>query len=440
MKSTHLFIRTVLLAGSSMVSGSCRTAQTPVLPAEEIGKTTQLLTATMIHDVTNPPLAARFFAYACITGYEIAAENDRRLPGLQGRLNDYPLITKPQSIKGYDTRLSCILGMLETAGHIQPSGYLILKHEERFIDSCRRLGFNNAVIDSSLNYARIISKQILKYAKADRYNRISNYPRYTPPTRPGSWLPTPPAYMSAVEPYFNTIRPFTLDSASQFLPPSPVPFSADKGSTFYQYAMLVYRQGGVQLTAGHREIANFWDCNPFAVENDGHMLIGLKKISPGAHWIGITRIACKQANAGFSKTMQVNTAVAIGLMDGFICCWDDKYRTNRIRPETAIRKYIDPNWRPLLQTPPFPEYISGHSVISATSATILTHFFGDHFAFVDNVEANYHIKPRNFPSFIHAAREAGMSRFWGGIHFQDAIDKGLVQGTQVGTRVIKKLE
>jgi hypothetical protein len=398
------------------------------------------MSATMIHDVTNPPLAARFFAYACITGYEIMSENDKSMPGLHGRLNGYPVINKPSSLTGYDARLSSILGMMETAAKIQPSGYLIAKEEQHYIDSCRKAGFSDAVIDSSVHYARVISKQIMAYAKADKYNRISNYIRYTPLNKPGTWMPTPPAYFAPVEPYFNTIRPFVLDSASQFIPEAPVPFSENKNSTFYQYAYLVYTQGGKDLTQEHRNIASFWDCNPFAVNDNGHMLIGLKKISPGAHWMGITAIACKNANVSFSKAMQVNTAVSVGLMDAFMCCWDEKYRTNRIRPETAIRKYIDPNWRPLLQTPPFPEYTSGHSVASAASAVILTHYFGDNFSYVDDVEENYHIPPRHFTSFMQAANEAAMSRFWGGIHFKDAIQSGLWQGNKVGNLVVQKMQ
>src|SRR5690606_800004 len=130
----------------------------------------------------------------------------------------------------------------------------------------------------------------------------------------------------------------------------------------------------------------FWDCNPFALQDQGHLMTGLKKISPGAHWMGITGIACKDAKLDFSQSMKVNTMVAISLLDGFIACWDEKFRSNRIRPETAIRKFLDPKWKPLLQTPPFPEYISGHSTISTASAVVLSHYFGNNFQYIDTVE------------------------------------------------------
>jgi hypothetical protein len=418
---------------------SCNKKSGPQLTNQDVSRVIAHMTDVMIHDVTNPPLAARFFAYTCLAGYEVVAQNDKHFKSMYGVLNQYPDMKAPKQNKAYDFHLSAVLAMFETAAKLQPSGTLMVKYENAFLDSCRAIGYSSDVIDSSKSYAQFISKKILAYAKADGYRRISNYPRYKLKDSPGSWDLTPPAYMVPVEPYFNTVRPLTLDSAAQFVPDAPIPFSTDKHSAFYKFLQLSYTNSGDSLSQEQRNIANFWDCNPFAVQNDGHMLIGLKKISPGAHWMGITAIACKQSNASFTKTIQVNTAVAIGLLDGFICCWDDKYRTNRIRPETAIRRYIDPNWKPLLQTPPFPEYISGHSVVSSTSAVILTHYFGDDFKYTDSVEIDFGVPPRQFESFNQAAKEAAISRFWGGIHFMDAIDNGIIQGNKVGNWVVNKL-
>lgn len=126
-------------------------------------------------------------------------------------------------------------------------------------------------------------------------------------------------------------------------------------------------------------------------------------------------------------------------MDAFMACWDEKYRSDRIRPETVIRNQLDPNWQPLLQTPPFPEYPSGHSVISASSAQILTHYFGENFSFDDTTEMPYGLPVRSFTSFQEASKEAANSRFYGGIHFMDAIDDGLKQGKSVGNWVLKKI-
>ncbi|MEO6314696.1 MAG: vanadium-dependent haloperoxidase [Chitinophagaceae bacterium] len=397
------------------------------------------MTDVMVHDVTNPPLAARFFSYACLAGYEVTAQHDTTFPSMHGLLNGYPAMQTPDSVQGFDYPLTCILAMLETAKIMQPSGKMLAAYEDKLLDSCKQLGYPEAVTSSSKKYALAISKQILAYAKADGYNKISNLPRYTPLNQEGSWYPTPPAYIAAVEPYFETVRTFMLDSAAQFKPAPPVPFSANKTSPFYKQLLLKNYDENPASPELHRLIAGFWDCNPFAVQDEGHMSVGLKKISPGAHWLGITNIACKKAGKNFSETMRLNTLVAIGLMDSFIACWDEKYRSNRIRPETAIRKLIDVNWKPLLQTPPFPEYLSGHSCVSATSATILTHFIGDNFSYTDSVEVSYGLAPRSFTSFQQAAIEAGMSRFYGGIHFMDAIDNGRAQGLKVGEWVLQKL-
>jgi hypothetical protein len=242
-----------------------------------------------------------------------------------------------------------------------------------------------------------------------------------------------------VEPYFNTVRPFTLDTCIQFKPAPPIAFSTDKGSPFFKMIKYNYDESR-KLSKEQQDISAFWDCNPFNLQDNGHLQGGRKKISPGAHWLGITGIACQQAKAGFAKSMKVHAMVSIALMDGFIACWDEKFRSNRIRPETAIRTYIDPNYRPVLQTPPFPEYLSGHSTISAASAVILSYYFGNDFHYTDTVEERFDLPARKFNSFQHAAVEAGVSRFYGGIHFMDAVDNGRKQGLKVGDWVLKKVE
>lgn len=414
----------------------CTRNKEVVLSNKDIADVVTRMTDIMVHDVTNPPLASRFFAYACLSGYEIVAQNSEDCKSLQGVLKDYPVMSRPDSVQRASYPIAAVLAMLETAKKMQPSGSRLDQYEQRWMDSLIEAGANEEIMEQSLRYATAISTQMLAYAKNDGYHKISNYKRYTPVDKEGHWYPTPPAYIAAVEPYFNTIRSFTLDSCSQFKPAEPVAFSLDKNSTFFKLMQQNYEDS---LTSEHRAIAAFWDCNPFAVEDDGHMMIGLKKISPGAHWLAITGAACRKANKSFSETMNIYTQVSVGLMDGFICCWDEKYRSNRIRPETAIRKYIDARWQPLLQTPPFPEYLSGHSVISAASATVLTYFFGASFSFTDSTELMYGLPPRSFTSFSAAAKEAGISRFYGGIHFMDAVDNGLDQGEKVGAWVVQKM-
>jgi len=438
MKKINKPIYLIILLMIEISGCTSHTHKPPTLTTPVIGQVLTQMTEVMIHDITNPPLAARFFSYACLAGYEVVAQNNPAFKSMRGILKEYPELKQPDSIQPYDVSLSAVLAMLQTAQKMQPSGKLLAAYEQQLLDSCRRLGYDESIITNCKRYAVAVSKKILAYAKADRYNLISNYPRYTPIAREGCWYPTPPAFLPAVEPFFNTVRTLALDSCIQFPAPPPVAFSTGKKTAFYKLLLANYTEGK-QVPAEHRIIAAFWDCNPFAIQDDGHLILSRKKISPGAHWLGITGIACEKAGKHFDEAMQIYTSVAVGLLDAFICCWDEKYRSNRIRPETAIRKYIDPQWVPVLQTPPFPEYLSGHSVISACSATILTHFFGNNFSYTDNVEAAYGLPPRSFTSFQQAAQEAAISRFYGGIHFMDAIDNGLVVGKKVGSLVIQKI-
>ncbi|MCA0398248.1 MAG: vanadium-dependent haloperoxidase [Bacteroidetes bacterium] len=428
MRKLVVFIALVGMAG-------CKSAKQPEPDIHDLSQLITRHSEIMIHDITNPPLAARFFAYACLSGYSIAAQHDTSLPAMHGKLRDFPAIQKPDSIEKANWKLAALLAIAETAKKMQPSGNLLQEWEDNYIDSLTAAGYAEDMINASLRYATFTAKQVLAYAKADGYNKISNFPRYSSSNTDSSWFPTPPGYIAAVEPYFNSIRPFTLDSARQFRPQQLEAFKPQHGSAFYAMMMEVYADSADEE---HKAIAGFWDCNPFAVQDKGHLQYSIKKISPGAHWMGITGIACEKAGKSFAQSLQAYTTVAIGLTDAFICCWDEKYRTNRIRPETAIRRYIDPNWMPLLQTPPFPEYLSGHSVVSAASAAILTHYFGDNFAYTDSVEVKYDLPPRHFKSFKAASREAGISRLYGGIHFMDAINNGLTQGDLVGEWVLQK--
>jgi hypothetical protein len=429
----------ILLLAIILLSSCSQKKALPKFENNDISSVITQMSDIMLHDITNPPLAARFFSYTCLAGYEVVSQQDAKFKTMHKVLNDYPEIKKPDSVGAYSYQLAALLAMMETAIKMQPSGSLMQGYENKFIDSCIKAGIDKDLIANSKQYASHISKEILVYAKADGYNKISNLARYTPINGDGYWYPTPPGFMAAVEPNFNTVRPFTLDSCTQFKPAPPVAFNSKSGTPFYELTNAVYKEGK-DLSDEHRIIASFWDCNPFAMQDVGHLQYGFKKISPGAHWLGIAGIACLDTKKSFDESMQIYAVVSVGLMDGFIGCWDEKYRSNRIRPETAIRKYIDPEWEPLLQTPPFPEYLSGHSVVSATSAVILTHYFGDNFAYTDSVEVSYGLPSRAFKSFQQASLEAGISRFYGGIHFMDAITNGQQQGTKVGEWVLQKIK
>jgi hypothetical protein len=245
--------------------------------------------------------------------------------------------------------------------------------------------------------------------------------------------------MDAVEPSWAKVRPFALDSASQFRPKPPRRFDMTEGSPFYLQVKEVY-ETGKNLTEEQRAIAAFWDCNPYVMNVRGHAMFATKKITPGGHWMGIVGIAAHKSRASLMQSAEAYVRTAVALADGFISVWDEKYRSNLVRPETMINAHMDDSWEPLLQTPPFPEYTSGHSGISTAAAVVLTDQFGENFAFTDSTEMSYGLPVRSFNSFNQAAAEAAISRLYGGIHYRMAIEEGIVQGRRVGQLVVQRLK
>jgi len=396
------------------------------------------LTAVLVHDVFSPPVASRIYLYSHMAAYEavIHAPNQEAYVSLSKSIKSFPLIQSPG--KPINIELASIAAFYYTADKfifsekmLRDSFAIVLKNFQKISKQ------NPGLYQSSLQYGRHVADSIIAWSSTDNYNITRKIKRYSFSNQPGKWLPTPPAYLAAVEPYWYKMRTVATDSSSQFAPP-PQEFSVEKNSGFYRAAYEVYETGNT-LDAERRAIANFWDCNPFNVNTSGHLIFARKKLSPGAHWMNITKLCCKKINADLITSAAAYTMTAIALYDGFIGCWYAKYRDNLLRPETYINRYIDARWHPLLQTPPFPEYTSGHSVISTAAAETLTALFGDNFSFDDDTETLYGLPVRHFKSFMAAANEAAISRLYGGIHFRDAIVNGQQTGRQVGEIVIKKI-
>ncbi|RDC63628.1 vanadium-dependent haloperoxidase [Adhaeribacter pallidiroseus] len=399
------------------------------------------LTDVMVQDVTGPCAAARYYAYANLAAYEV--QNQQAPPvqytSFRGIIRDYPefnLAANP----AVNANFASLYALLRMGEELLPSGYLLEESRRQLLlEAVKKHRLSKAQLDGSVAYADQIVKHLLQYAAKDGYLKTTGYLRYTPLKQSSHWQPTPPAYQEAYEPHWGTLRPFLLDSAAQFKPTPAVAYNEQDGTPFYNLAREVYNIGKT-MSPEQRNIANFWDCNPFFLVQQGHVSYGTKKISPGGHWMGITGIACMQKQLNLAATIRCHALVSITMADAFISCWNEKYRSNRIRPETFINTHLDRNWRALLQTPPFPEYTSGHSVVSAAVATLLTALLGDKFSYTDTVEVEFGLPARSFTSFQQAAQEAALSRLYGGIHFRDAIDNGFSQGQQIGQYVLQKLK
>ncbi|MEJ1238521.1 vanadium-dependent haloperoxidase [Chryseolinea sp. T2] len=397
------------------------------------------LSEVMLHDVANPPAASRFYAYSLLGAYEAIYYAKATVPDINIRLKANPITNTPVPPAQPDLSFCANYTMLQVGKQIMPSGPMLEERQKALTETFRKkYKMSKGSLDEHIRYCQEVASQVMQYARKDAYSKLSTYKRYTPSKEEGHWYPTPPEYMAAVEPQWKTIRPFFLDSASQFKPDRPAAFSKDTTSSFYRQLKEVYITGK-NLTTEQRNIASFWDCNPFAVTYSGHMAYGLKKISPGGHWMAIAGIACYKANISLDSAVLVHALVALTLHDAFISCWQEKYTSDRIRPEAAINKLMDPSWRPLLQTPPFPEYTSGHSVVSSAVSVVLTHLFGDNFAYTDNSELYFGLPEREFKSFYQAADEAAISRLYGGIHYRDACENGVKQGRNIGRFVLSSM-
>ncbi|MEI9921754.1 MAG: vanadium-dependent haloperoxidase [Bacteroidota bacterium] len=425
--ATVLFI----LLGVTSCSTDDQSYKTKVEDAEFIHRTVKAITDRIVHDIFSPPVASRIYAYSSVAGYEALRNIDPTYESLAGQVTGLAEVPKPDAGVEYCYQLAAVEAMLKLGKKLTFTEKDIDAFQKKILQEFRDLGVPGDVFDRSVEYGDRVGDHIIAWSAKDNYAQSRSFPKYTILSDAGTWKPTPPAYMEAVEPHWNKIRPFVIDSAAQFRPDPAIKFSIDKTTVFYKQALEVY-QVGKDLTNEQKQIASFWDCNPFVVNVRGHVMFATKKISPGGHWMNITGVACRKAKAGTLQSTEAYARVALSLVDGFISCWDEKYRSKVIRPETYINTYIDPNWVPMLQTPPFPEYTSGHSVVSGAASVALTGVFGDNFAFTDSTEVEYGMTARKFTSFYHAAGEAAESRIYGGIHYRAACDNGKVQGKKLG--------
>ena len=415
-----------------VANASCKdSAQTTKVNTEDLlSNSIYNLTDVIIHDIFSPPVASRIYAYSTLAYYEGLKFQEPKAESITKKLRGFDEIPAPDSSKSYDFYLVAATAFYSTAEMFVFSKDTLRNNKEKllmqFKEQLPEDRYNN-----SIALGDAISEAVVKRTTKDNYTKTRGMPRFSVFKEPGKWQQTSPDYSDALEPYWNSISPLLLDSSNQFIPTPPPIYSLDKKSEYYRELLEVYNISK-QLTPEQDTIARYWDDNSFVTTHQGHLTYANKKTTPGGHWMGITSILCNQENVSALRSAKIFALTACSIFDGFIACWDEKYRSNKARPITVIQEEIDANWSSLLQTPPFPECTSGHSVISSAAATVLTHFLGDSIGFTDTTEMKYLGLKRSFSSIDQAANEAGVSRLYGGIHFRSAITLGTWQGQQVG--------
>ena len=396
------------------------------------------LTAVIVYDIFSPPQASRVYAYSSVAAYEVLRQADTTYKSLAGQLNGLTAVPARAPGVEYSLSLAGVHAMMTVGTQYTFSKARMDTLRRALDEQYKNSGSPSDVYERSIAYGDTVAKHIIAWAGKDSYREMRGMPKYSVTKEAWRWVPTPPAYMDAVEPNWGKLRPFVLDSSSQFRPEPPLAWDTLPGSAFYLQAKEVHDVGRA-ITQEQRDIAAFWDCNPYVMHVQGHTMFATKKITPGGHWMGIVSIAARQSNSNIVVSADAYARTALALADGFLSAWEAKYATNVIRPETVINKYIDESWEPLLQTPPFPEYTSGHSVISTAAAVVMSEQFGNTFAFIDSTEMEYGLPVRSFTSFNAAAEEAAISRLYGGIHYRRSITQGQAQGQKVGARVLEKI-
>ena len=401
-------------------------------------KTVKKLNDIVLENNFPPMIAARNYAYANIAAYECIVAGDSTFPSLSGQISHMPAM--PRHAEGtVDYGLAALLAFVKVGNAVTfPEGSM-MGYYDMLLDMADSAGISSGMIERSRVFSDSISAAVIRWSKDDRYNATRGASRYTVTDEAGRWVPTPPMYATALEPHWMDIRPFVLDSAAQFMPPAPpVVDTKNRNSTYFR-ALMEVKHIVDSLTEEQKHIADFWDDNPFKMNVTGHVMFATKKFSPPGHWMNIVGIAASKAGADFNTTVAAYAKVSIAMFDAFISCWDEKYRSNYIRPETVINTLVDQDWRPYIQTPPFPSYTSGHSTVSAAAAEVMTEFFGDGLSFTDSSLLEFGIANREIKSFRDAALEASISRLYGGIHYRFDLDEGNVAGRKLGEHIVARL-
>jgi hypothetical protein len=428
---------TVILA----VFVSCNKGDYKKITSDPIlySKTVKKFNNIVLENNFPPMIAARNYVYGNIAAYECIVAGDSTYQTLSGQIRHMPPMPKPVQGKEMDYHFAALLALTKVGNAVTfPEGSMMEYYDE-LIKKAEDAGMPDEVLENSKEFSDKIFAAIMDWSKKDNYAQTRSASKYTVTDEEGRWVPTPPSYTSALESHWMEIRTLVLDSANQCRPPAPPKFIIKDSTTAFYKGVMEVKNTIDNLTDEQKFMADFWDDNPFKMNVSGHVMFATKKFSPAGHWMNIVGIAAERSGKDFNTTVYAYAKTSVALFDGFISCWEEKFRSNVIRPETVINKYIDAEWRPYIQTPPFPSYVSGHSVISAAAAEVMTDIFGDNFSYKDTSEIEFGIPERSFTSFRQAAQEASMSRLYGGIHYRFDLDEGNRQGAMLGKIVVDRL-
>lgn len=427
-----------LLLTASFVFQSCKKDPITTLPtAHDIDGEVAIAWMNQLRDLTKttpgftPPVASRAFGYAGLTLYETVMPGMPLYQSLVGQLSELKSLPEIDPNLEYDWAVATNAAMAQVArdfyANTTPDNLTSIQTlENQWNTSLVVVGQEDA-FNRSAAWGRSIAINIFEFSKNDGGHEgwSKNFPAsYVPPIGPGLWVPTAPGFQKALQPYWGSNRTFLPGAATLSQPPAPLVYSTDVHSAFYVQALETY-SAVANFTIESMKTAQYWSDDP-----------GLPGTPPG-HLLAMTVQILENTKAPLARCAEVLAQSTMAVSDAFVSCWKCKFDFNLVRPITYIQANIDPAWTPLLTTPPFPEYTSGHSSASGAWSQVMSDLYGYHYAFIDRThEARTDIdgSPRGFQSFFEAADEAAISRLYGGIHFRNANETGIKMGRLIGQK------
>jgi PAP2 superfamily len=374
----------------------------------------------------TPPVVSRALGYTTLTLYESLVNgmpHYRTMAGIVQELDPLPL---PEKNKSYHWEVvanaaqAVICQALYATHHI--ANQAKIQSLKTKINAELQNQTDEATFKRSIKYGEDIANALFKYSKSDGADQaeIKNFDKNFK-SLPGACMWLPQANQKALQPYWGNNRTFISGTADFDL---PVPPKCEIGNTSLMYAQaLEVYSVGKNLSKEQKDIALFWSDDP------------VKTFTPPGHGISIATQLIKKENLSLEKTAELYCRLGIAVNDAFVSCWKCKYTHNLLRPISFIQTAIDPTWKPFLDTPPFPEYTSGHGTVSGAIAIVLSDIFGYNYSFTDYSHKQRGLKPRTYDSFLEFAQEAALSRLYGGIHYRMSNDEGLKNGKRIGKKI-----
>jgi PAP2 superfamily len=387
----------------------------------------------------SPPVAARALGYLGLTLYESVVPGMPAHQSLAGQLNELSSLpwAQPDEVLHWPTvanaAMATMTRMMWSNASAENKARIDLL--ERSMPIRQSQDFDPATLNAEISnrsetFGRLMAMALMTWARTDGGHEAWGPPRreqqrYVPPSGAGQWSATPPAFAAPLLPWWGRNRPFVLRQATDCPAPPPPPYSEQAGSAFHRDAEELLRISR-NATQEQRQIALYWADDP------------QKTPTPAGHWAYVANDLLRERKSTLAQAAQTFALLNLAMSDAFVAAWDTKYRLSVLRPVTYVQLVFDSTWVPtLMDTPPFPEYPSGHSVQSSAAAGVLSALFGTATPFTDNTHNDRGWGPRRFASFGAAADEAARSRLYAGIHFQFGVSGGQVQGRCVADQVLR---